>query len=109
MSRSLTVITWCRELYLWAATIFSSRSFTSAVTLPGSVETFPLLYPVLDSLNHRFGAKVIWDFTGGAFSLRITEPVREGEQIYNNYAPKGNEEREFATSGADDSTPALIL
>jgi len=82
-------------LFLWAATIFTSRSFASTVALPQETgEPYPFLYPVIDIFNHRTGAKVVWDFQGGDYSLGHTEGVAEGEQIFNNYAPKGNEERE---------------
>jgi len=88
-----------RELFLWAATIFTSRSFASTVALPQETgEPFPLLYPVIDIFNHRTGAKVVWDFQGGNYSLGLTEGIAEGEQIFNNYAPKGNEEREFTST-----------
>jgi hypothetical protein len=55
-------------------------------------ESFPLLYPVIDCFNHRFGAKVLWNMEKGDFFLKLEEPVKAGEQIFNNYAPKGNEE-----------------
>jgi hypothetical protein len=55
-------------------------------------ESFPLLYPVIDYFNHRFGAKVVWNMEKGDFFLTLEEPVKSGEQIFNNYAPKGNEE-----------------
>lgn len=86
-----------RELYLWAATIFSSRSFTSLIfntttTEASGKESFALLYPVLDSFNHKFGAKVLWNMDKGDFELSTTETTMKGEEVYNNYAPKGNEE-----------------
>jgi hypothetical protein len=72
--------------------MFSSRSFTSKIVTPDVTEEFSLLYPVIDIFNHRFGAKVVWDLDKGDFTLAITESARKGEQIFNNYAPKGNEE-----------------
>lgn len=82
--------TW--ELFLWAATIFTSRCFPSDLALPNQAERAFFLYPALDSLNHEFGAKVFWFFKGGAFSLSVQKTAEEGEQVFNNYAPKGNEE-----------------
>ncbi|KAF2431708.1 SET domain-containing protein [Tothia fuscella] len=85
--------TW--ELYLWAATIFTSRSFTSSILISPEYErseSFSLLYPVLDSFNHKFGAKVTWNMDHGNFALRLTEPVKVGVEVFNNYAPKGNQE-----------------
>ncbi|OCL07906.1 SET domain-containing protein, partial [Glonium stellatum] len=81
--------TW--DLYLWAATIFSSRAFTSSSLFP-DVETFALLYPVIDCLNHQSGAKVSWNFNNGDFSLSTTEPLQAGKEVFNNYGAKGNEE-----------------
>jgi len=43
--------------------------------------------------NHRSGAKVEWQLHGGAFSLCLKEKVKQGQQIFNNYGLKGNEER----------------
>jgi hypothetical protein len=83
--------TW--ELFLWAATMFTSRCFSSNLALPNQGQTFSLLYPTLDSLNHKVGARASWFFNDGSFSLSIEESVEKGEQVYNNYAPKGNEER----------------
>jgi len=77
-------------MYLWAATIFTSRSFTS--TIMSQAESYALLYPVLDSFNHRFGAKVVWNMEKGDFALGLTESVTKDEEVYNNYAPKGNQE-----------------
>jgi len=56
---------------------------------------FSLLYPIVDIFNHVFGAKVVWHLGNGDFTLAITESVKKGDQIFNNYAPKGNEERRF--------------
>lgn len=57
--------------------------------------TFDILYPVLDVFNHEFAAKVGWLFDDGTFSLSVRGKVPSGQQIYNNYAPKGNEERTY--------------
>jgi hypothetical protein len=62
-------------------------------TSHAETEVFSLLYPVLDSFNHRFGAKVAWDMDGGDFILSLAESTSAGKEIYNNYAPKGNQER----------------
>jgi len=34
-----------------------------------------------------------------SFSLDMAEPTEAGQQIYNNYAPKGNEECKFYSPG----------
>jgi hypothetical protein len=56
-------------------------------------ESFSLLYPVVDYFNHRFGEKVAWNMDEGALSLVLVSGVKAGVQVFNNYAPKGNEER----------------
>jgi hypothetical protein len=60
--------------------------------MPSEPDNFALLYPLVDSFNHRFGSKVIWDMSEGNFALNITQPANKGEEVFNNYAPKGNEE-----------------
>lgn len=82
------------ELFMWAATIFSSRSFTSDLfTSENTKSSFPVLYPVLDIFNHRLGTKVGWQFHKGDFNLCLEERVEQGMQVFNNYSPKGNEDR----------------
>ncbi|KAJ8133604.1 hypothetical protein O1611_g17 [Lasiodiplodia mahajangana] len=84
--------TW--ELFLWAATVFSSRGFTSDLitTTKEPKGSFPILYPVLDVFNHHTGAKVRWQFCEGDYDLYLEEKVDQGQQIFNNYSPKGNED-----------------
>lgn len=102
-----------RDLYKWAATIMSSRSFPSSALMnrlrtsypqkpgvrgdrkpedriePGS----PVLIPGLDLLNHRPFAKVTWQWGGESCRLLSNEAIASGCQVYNNYGPKTNEER----------------
>ncbi len=96
-----------RERILWAASVYSSRSFSSII-LPfqtaiseslTSSETFPILYPVIDIFNHVVASKVSWIISentplqpGGSFSLILNTAIPKGAQVFNNYAPKGNEE-----------------
>lgn len=82
------------ESLLWAATIFTSRAFISTHILPGR-ETVPILFPVVDILNHSATAQVEWDFQPRAsFSLKLLggESFTAGQELFNNYAPKQNEE-----------------
>ncbi|KAJ4359788.1 uncharacterized protein N0V89_000344 [Didymosphaeria variabile] len=82
------------EWFRWAATIISSRAFISTHIIPGQ-ETFPILFPVVDILNHSPTAKVEWDFHPFEdFTLKILshDEVRPGDEVYNNYAPKQNDE-----------------
>ncbi|KAL5389314.1 hypothetical protein PMIN03_009086 [Paraphaeosphaeria minitans] len=82
------------EWFRWAATIVSSRAFISTHIIPDK-ETFPILFPVVDILNHSPTAKVEWDFHPlQDFTLKILshDQVRPGDEVYNNYAPKQNDE-----------------
>jgi hypothetical protein len=80
------------DQFRWAATIFTSRAFISDHILPDR-PTFPILFPVVDILNHSVEAKVEWDFHPFQdFALNILTDVNEGQELYNNYAPKQNDE-----------------
>lgn len=108
-----------RELFKWAATVYTSRSFNpqtvrpedgskwtaykhtadgpQAVLLdlnnyPDDWQTFSVLFPVMDAGNHNPNAKVDWAYDPGKFSLSIREGVSKGDEIFNNYGPKGNDE-----------------
>jgi hypothetical protein len=79
---------------LWAATIFTSRAFISTHILPER-ETIPILFPVVDILNHSVSAKVEWDFQPHqSFALKCFEgeSFQPGQELFNNYAPKQNDE-----------------
>ncbi|GME27735.1 hypothetical protein GTA08_BOTSDO11564 [Neofusicoccum parvum] len=80
------------DLYRWAATIFTSRSFISDPGLSKDNSSYAVLLPVIDLLNHRFPAKVNWFFDSGNFQFRTEEPVVKDQEIFNNYGGKGNEE-----------------
>ncbi|KAK6330171.1 hypothetical protein TWF730_004667 [Orbilia blumenaviensis] len=95
--------TW--DLYLRAATIYTSRSFPSKLvgiaagsTVIGPTQSpdydddFPVLIPLVDILNHKPNTKIIWEPTSASFSLKTPEILPVGSQVFNNYGPKGNEE-----------------
>lgn len=54
----------------------------------------PVLLPGLDLLNHSPNAKVTWQWTSEACYISTHESLAGGTEIFNNYAPKSNEERE---------------
>lgn len=126
---------WSWELYKWAATIFSSRSFISSLipdqllqeskahNIEGSSPTpqqrslqmskdivIPVLFPLVDLANHSPTARVTWFTDVKAepmdFSLRTEVGLLAGQQIFNNYAPKGNSQLllgyGFTLPGNDD-------
>ncbi|KAL8777928.1 MAG: hypothetical protein Q9213_007641 [Squamulea squamosa] len=90
------------EIYKWAATVIASRSFpgsalasrTSGDHCKGTYnpDSSPVLLPGLDLLNHDPAAKVTWQWTEKACSIVTDEELRGGTEIFNNYAPKSNEE-----------------
>jgi hypothetical protein len=99
---------WTWDLYKWAATIFSSRSFISTLIpeevfkMPVTHGTesfdgiFPVLFPLLDLANHSSAARVTW-FTNVQnepkdLSIIVDTEIPYGQQIFNNYAPKSNTE-----------------
>jgi hypothetical protein len=90
----VALLTSVSKTLLWAATIFTSRAFISTHILPNQ-ETVPILFPVVDLLNHSGSAKVEWDFQPRAsFSLKLLEgdTFQPGQELFNNYAPKQNDE-----------------
>lgn len=54
----------------------------------------PVLIPGLDVLNHSPSAKVSWVWNSSVCALRVDESATSGCQVWNNYDPKSNEERE---------------
>ncbi|OBT86982.1 hypothetical protein VE02_04572 [Pseudogymnoascus sp. 03VT05] len=108
---------WTWELYKWASTIFSSRSFVSKLipdevygdVLDQPIEgyaswrekiaeegPYPVLFPLLDIANHDAKARVEWFVNAQGpvkdFSIITDGEIGAGEQVFNNYAPKGNTE-----------------
>ena len=56
---------------------------------------FPVLFPGLDAANHDHDARVEWTYDPGRFSLTLAESgvgVEAGNEVLNNYGPKGNGE-----------------
>jgi len=106
-----------RRLFLWAVTIFGSRSFSSTVladTLPADQarppgrdhpqheelaklfsEGFSVLLPVLDILNYRPAARVEWQARFSFVGLQILDQLEGGQEICNNYGPRDNETCEY--------------
>jgi len=93
-------------LFMWAATIFGSRSFRPSLTIAGGMfedesqtqdhirkDRFSILLPILDIGNHDGVNNVAWHpnkDTGLTFSNRTS--ISKGSQIYNFYGFKSNSE-----------------
>lgn len=85
---------------MWAATVFTSRSFMDNLMRwdgnPEAIHSYeddnPALFPVVDSLNHRPQAKITWQPGSNALSLVSVDRIEAGVEVFNNYGPKANEE-----------------
>ena len=128
----LPVVDGGRPLYKLAATILTSRCFpgrTFHARISSSSDanaeaqnravkkwsaadpsTCPVLLPVFDLANHDPEAKVSWTFGPEHCSLAVEEVIGEGEQIYNNYGPKSNEEcKLLCSNGIENGVAAYNL
>lgn len=107
-----------RDLFKWAAATFTSRSFASRSLRPqdskywaahrhgkdgrlqtvlidmshASASDFPVLFPGLDIGNHSNEAKIDYNFNPGRFDIKTNTATPAGEEVFNNYGPKGNDE-----------------
>lgn len=111
-----------REDYLWAATILSSRSFPSHLldtisNNPAAIDistdatlshpqktdrrrddvdaSQPILVPILDLLNHKPNHPVTWLTGERKITFTAETTYAAGDEIFNNYGPKANEERKI--------------
>jgi len=50
------------------------------------------LWPGIDMLNHRRGQKITWKVENGMVHFITDEDLIAGNECFNNYGPKGNEE-----------------
>lgn len=94
------------EEYKWACGIFMSRAFPARVVYPApgagpgpgpgqdQDHDLTMLVPGVDALNHKPRAAVLWDGTSSTsgFTVSVCAPVAAGDQVFNNYGPKSNEE-----------------
>jgi len=109
-----------RTLFLWAITMYTSRSFSSRTIAPqdskywttykmnpqGHRQTvlmdmahvpaadldFSVLFPGQDAANHSNDARVDWTFEPGRFSISVNDKIEAGAEVFNNYGAKSNDE-----------------
>jgi len=67
--------------------------------------TLGVMFPLYDMLDHRPGHRITWEAGGGGIRFRCVGGIRAGEQIYNNYGPKGNQELLFTYGFAIEGNP----
>jgi hypothetical protein len=113
---SSRVLSW-RE-FLWAHSSFVSRNLPLEPDARGTLrlttdsgraeQRQQCLLPLVDMLNHRYQAPIIWQSAGGescggtderedgaappTVGLAVGEDVQPGEEIFNNYGPKSQQE-----------------
>ena len=78
--------------FLWSHLIFLSRAFPEYVLNSECDRNSVILLPIIDLLNHNYNSKVEWFSSDGGFGYRRLGAVDKGQQLYNNYGGKGNEE-----------------
>lgn len=101
--------------YLWASMIMKSRSFPSYLLknilsdvdpLDLLQEDVAMLIPIVDLLNHSPKAQVSWGGADGLFRLESHDVYNSGDQVFNNYGQKGNEELLLAYGFCIENNPA---
>ncbi|ORX88619.1 SET domain-containing protein [Basidiobolus meristosporus CBS 931.73] len=82
-----------REMYYWATTVVSSRAFSSKLD-PNATdeEDQQIMLPLLDMLNHKLRQPITWSNHEGQVSFVCNRKVAAGEEVFNNYGAKSNEE-----------------
>ena len=107
-----TTINSPRDLYKWAAAIMDARCFPSSALannqlvgdysdaapngVPPEIDPdSPVLIPGMDLANHGPTANVTWLYNREDCCLVSDDPYKGGQQIWNNYGPKANEQREL--------------
>lgn len=89
--------------FIQAQTWLSSRAFPSSLLDdPPSLnhpDAFPILVPIADMLNHARGTPISWsiyrpEISEGSPSLSLISHGQKqaGDELYNNYGPKPNDE-----------------
>ena len=67
--------------------------------------TLGVMFPFYDMLDHQAGHSITWEAGNGTIRFRCVDEIKAGEQIYNNYGPKGNQELLFTYGFAIEDNP----
>ena len=95
--------------YLWACSIISSRAFPSSLIGNDEVNSHPILFPGVDTLNHSPPSKMLWLKEADRLTLITEQPISAGKQCFNNYGPKSNEELLLGYGFVIPDNPADLL
>ncbi|KAG1434641.1 hypothetical protein G6F57_021492 [Rhizopus arrhizus] len=80
--------------------MYSSRAFPYKLIDPSSTEESEVLFPLVDALNHKPNTKITWSRSGdsetGSLTFVAGQEYQVGDEIFNNYGPKSNEERKYS-------------
>ncbi|KAI7866154.1 hypothetical protein BDF14DRAFT_1816675, partial [Spinellus fusiger] len=91
---SVQAVTW--EGFLWAYAVLTSRAFPYTLIDPTHTDPSEVLFPLVDALNHKPNTKITWERHGvdptGMLSFVSGQHYEAGEEVFNNYGPKSNEE-----------------
>ena len=95
------------EQWVWAHSVINSRSFPSSLIDPER-ESHPILLPVLDTFNHKTAQAITWspDFLGRTLSFVTGSRYAQGEEVFNNYGGKSNEEFLMSYGFTVDALPS---
>lgn len=94
------------EDYHWACNIFSSRSFPANVVYSDNdYADTAILLPIIDLLNHKPLEPIYWTGNDKHFQLSAGKSIKKGQQVYNNYGAKGNEELLLSSGFTIDNNP----
>jgi hypothetical protein len=81
--------------FLWARSAFMSRRFPERLCSPSCENPkFSCMLPILDCFNHSYGTPVTWlhDPISGKIGFKTHTNILKGQQVFNNYGAKSNEE-----------------
>jgi len=78
----------------WARGTHRSRRFQDTLcglSLGDCTGGCGVMIPLLDMANHSPTADVAWPHNESKVCLRVNYPIAAGQEVFNNYGPKGNE------------------
>ena len=95
--------------FLWAYTVYSSRAFPRLLALPppedASLVMPGIILPFADMMNHKKRSPVSWNQHPDGVAITVHTNVAKGEEIFNNYGGKPNEELLMHYGFAEENNP----